>query len=273
MTRAPTPKSTPTPSTETDCEDREDNDLDDLVNCVDDDCTDENDCYDGVDDDADGLLDCEDDDCVDICIEDCRDDFDNDLDGRIDCADDECFDVGDCGGPYRMVAELQLDTLAWGAGSDWSDKGSNYSDNIAVYPREGQVRVTGVADGWSGPAINCEGALQGGLERHFLSCYENMFTYIGPYTGVDYALGFQPTTLNSTLSWAGACPLDALQDVTLGFVRGADYVYLNNAGAWVKQYTGKSHEHSGGSYYGHDRTIDFLYSVTQVQPVCWRGTY
>ena len=59
--------------------------------------TSEIDCADGVDNDMDGLLDCEDDECAadPACFEaDCADAADNDNDGLTDCADEDCWGNG-----------------------------------------------------------------------------------------------------------------------------------------------------------------------------------
>lgn len=75
-----------------DCWDGEDNDLDGLVDCADDDCEDAcvEDCEDGADNDEDSLVDCSDPDCDGVCPEDCDDGRDNDGDGLLDCLDDDC---------------------------------------------------------------------------------------------------------------------------------------------------------------------------------------
>lgn len=290
------PDADPVPDTETDCADGEDNDQDGQADCADDDCADacvedctdevdndqdgltdcadddcvcvESDCYDGVDDDADGLLDCEDDDCVDVCIEDCGDEFDNDQDGRTDCADDECFGVGPCPGPYRMRAEVTFEFLAWATG-DLSDFGGklDYNYNIAVLSSGGQVRVTGAADGWAGPDITCEGYLQGGFDLVNFEdkSYPDMFTYIGPASGVDYALGFQPTTANGSLLWDSSCPVSSLSYVTLGFTGLVPYVYANRGGKWQVQYTGSKSNSSD--------EVDVILDVSQTSPIQWRSFY
>ncbi len=100
------------------CDDGEDNDFDDAIDCDDADCVDEcmvalymapmpEYCDDGEDNDGDGDIDCDDEDCEThhLCAvalymapmdEVCDDGVDNDLDGLTDCADDDCDDSELC---------------------------------------------------------------------------------------------------------------------------------------------------------------------------------
>lgn len=79
------------------CDNFEDDDGDDLIDCLDDDCDSE--CVDEIcdnqlDDDDDGDIDCLDTDCDGQCLEVCTDARDNDGDGAIDCLDADC--IGSC---------------------------------------------------------------------------------------------------------------------------------------------------------------------------------
>ncbi|MFT5457510.1 MAG: hypothetical protein ACI9K2_004004 [Myxococcota bacterium] len=78
------------------CDNAEDDDLDELADCADPDCSAKcgEVCTNGTDDDLDGLIDCLDDDCDGLCPENCGDGRDNDGDGAIDCDDRDCF--GSC---------------------------------------------------------------------------------------------------------------------------------------------------------------------------------
>jgi hypothetical protein len=75
------------------CDNRLDDDGDDLIDCVDDDCIGQCTelCGDRVDNDGDGHTDCDDTDCDGTCGEICGDARDNDLDGLVDCDDPDCF--------------------------------------------------------------------------------------------------------------------------------------------------------------------------------------
>ena len=92
------------PSSESNCSDLVDNDMDGDKDCDDSDCASdsacvvsaESDCADGVDNDVDGDIDCLDEDCdgVDDCEYNteltCDDGFDNDDDWDTDCDDSDC---------------------------------------------------------------------------------------------------------------------------------------------------------------------------------------
>jgi len=91
---------------ETNCEDRDDNDGDGLVDCADPDCTDDpfclcgngqpdpgEACDDGNNADGDG---CSSDCQVEIGPEVCNDGIDNDTDGLVDCADSDCANDPAC---------------------------------------------------------------------------------------------------------------------------------------------------------------------------------
>jgi hypothetical protein len=74
------------------CTDEQDNDGDGVTDCSDPDCDGQcaEVCDDGRDNDGDGALDCEDLDCLGECGEVCGDGRDNDGDGLTDCMDDDC---------------------------------------------------------------------------------------------------------------------------------------------------------------------------------------
>jgi hypothetical protein len=91
---------------ETICNDGEDNDGDQLIDCEDPDCVNdpacnvpetETVCDDGIDNDYDDLIDCNDPDCANApnCAggpeTDCDDNEDNDADGLTDCNDNDCY--------------------------------------------------------------------------------------------------------------------------------------------------------------------------------------
>jgi hypothetical protein len=86
------------------CDDGTDEDLDGQTDCDDIDCaTDpacmtESACSDGVDGDGDGLTDCDDPECAAECpsAETCADGADNDLDGLTDCDDADCIGDSAC---------------------------------------------------------------------------------------------------------------------------------------------------------------------------------
>jgi hypothetical protein len=175
-----------------------------------------------------------------------------------------------------MTTEMKIEQLAWAAG-DLTDFGKSYggyaySYNIAVYTKNGQVNLTGTPDGWSGPDISCFGELQGGFDLINLKGYPDMFSYIGTATGVDYAMEFQPTTLNGSLTWSGSCPVVSLSSETLGITRGVPYLYSLQSGSWVLQY-------SATYYLGYDSrpksdvSLDFMNYVSQTLPVRWRAFY
>ena len=94
-----------TSSSESDCADGIDNDLDGDLDCADIDCLGDSDCPelacgDGIDNDADGFIDCNDVDCfgTPTCLPElnCVDGVDNDSDGSIDCDDSDCAGVPAC---------------------------------------------------------------------------------------------------------------------------------------------------------------------------------
>ncbi len=94
-----------TPSTETDCSDGVDEDLDGDIDCADIDCLGnlacpETNCTDSIDNDADGFSDCSDPDCAGAptCLPElnCIDGLDNDLDGAVDCDDSDCNSAALC---------------------------------------------------------------------------------------------------------------------------------------------------------------------------------
>ncbi|MFH1435787.1 MAG: hypothetical protein ABIJ56_08745, partial [Pseudomonadota bacterium] len=84
---------------ETDCGNEEDDDEDGLTDCADGDCFGddacvETECGDGLDNDENGLIDCYDPDCAEDegCTETvCDDEEDNDHDGFADCLDADCI--------------------------------------------------------------------------------------------------------------------------------------------------------------------------------------
>lgn len=97
----------PPSSTETDCMDGRDNDLDQRTDCADPDCADAAHCFeaictDNADNDGDGLVDCQDPDCRDVatCAEaykdNCFDGLDNDHNGLVDCEDSACTERIGC---------------------------------------------------------------------------------------------------------------------------------------------------------------------------------
>jgi hypothetical protein len=101
------------PPAESSCTDGVDEDRDDLVDCLDEDCGEdpgcvEVDCTNGADDDMDGLTDCEDFDCSadPTCREDCSDGTDDDGDGLADCSDPDCASHPDCVRPGRTCATI-----------------------------------------------------------------------------------------------------------------------------------------------------------------------
>jgi large repetitive protein len=75
------------------CDNQLDDDGDDRVDCMDDDCLGSCPelCGDNKDNDGDGTTDCDDTDCDGTCGEICGDTRDNDLNGLTDCDDPACF--------------------------------------------------------------------------------------------------------------------------------------------------------------------------------------
>ncbi len=226
------------------------------------------DCDDGVDNDLDGLVDCEDDDCLEVCIEDCTDGTDNDQDSFTDCDDDECYGLEGCGGPYSMLMYTAFDYVAFATGSDLYQLGSGFQHNIALLAY-GDVEVSGSPVGWDGGEVfTCIGTIVGGFE---IEQYYDAFTYIGPQLDVGYAMGFQPSELDSTLSWSGDCPLTALPYNTLGFTTGKYDIFQEHAGSWRTQYYAMSYETQ--LYAGYDLQITYLYDLAPYNLVEWTGTY
>lgn len=100
--------SEPTPilqaSNELLCSDGVDDDLDQLIDCQDQDCVQrepciETQCTDNLDGDHDGLIDCDDSDCSErqVCQEeDCSDGIDDDHDDLVDCDDPGCLNREPC---------------------------------------------------------------------------------------------------------------------------------------------------------------------------------
>jgi hypothetical protein len=158
--------------------------------------------------------------------------------------------------------------LAWGGGPDWSTMwGYSYNFASIMYAN---VQITGIPDGWSGPSIQCVGDIYGGYDTYM----PNVMTYIGPYTGVDYAMGFQPTVSSGALGWRGSCPLEQLPYQVLGFTRDSTMIDRNNYGKWYLQYTASEATHSGpGSYSRLDYSIDWLYNTSQSAPIEWSAFY
>ena len=83
------------PEFEINCTDGLDDDLDDLIDCMDLDCNCTENCTDGIDNDWDGFIDCTDTDCN--CTEICDSGEDEDGDGLVDCCDlDDCKNNPHC---------------------------------------------------------------------------------------------------------------------------------------------------------------------------------
>ncbi|MFT5682022.1 MAG: hypothetical protein ACI8RZ_002940 [Myxococcota bacterium] len=226
------------------------------------------DCNDGTDNDLDGLIDCEDDGCLDVCIEDCTDGTDNDQDAFTDCDDDECYGIEDCGGPYHLMMYTAFDQVAFATGSDLYQLGSSFNTNIALFS-SGEVEVSGTPYGWDGGEdFTCVGLFQGGYD---VSGYNDAFTYIGPLSDVDYAMGFQPSEATKTLTWNTDCPLTAMPYSILGFVVGKYSIFRDNAGTWSPQYY--SEYYSVQTYTGYDLQITYLYDVGPYELVEWTGHY
>ena len=117
------------------------------------------------------------------------------------------------------------------------------------------------------------GDIYGGLDVYY---YPAMMTYIAPgtYTGVDYAVGFQPTTASGALQWMGGCPVDALPYGILGLTQGSNTIQrLDDKGSWYAQYTALYTDTMDyGKYGGSDIYIEWLYSLNQTNAVEWSET-
>ena len=99
-------------------------------------------------------------------------------------------------------------------------------------------------------------------------------TYIEPYTGIDYAMGFQPTVSSGTLGWRGSCPLEQLPYQALGFTRDSTMFDWNSYGKWYLQYTADEATHSEpGSYSTVNYPTDWLYNTSQSAPIEWSAFY
>jgi hypothetical protein len=267
---------TDTEPTDEDCGDGVDNDQDGLTDCEDEDCLDEciEDCGDGIDNDQDGLTDCEDEDCLEACIEDCTDQTDNDQDGFADCDDDECYGIDGCGGPYQMLMQTRFETLATVMGTELDEWQPNYSYNIAMMS-SGTIEISASPSGWSGgEAFSCTGTIFGGFNIASDFTPYDAFTYVGPVTGVDYALAMTPNTTDYTLIWSppSDCPLETLPYVLLGFSSGSSIVYRESEGSWIPQYYSLQYAYQQ-NYKGYDLRLTSLYGVYPYNLIEWTGTY
>lgn len=115
----------PPPTTETNCGNGIDDDLDGLSDLEDPDCSlapGPEYCWDGEDNDQDGLIDCMDEDCAvecekppldpdmtdDLGYELCDDGKDNNGDELVDCEDPECEKTELCCDPTRMICGVEV---------------------------------------------------------------------------------------------------------------------------------------------------------------------
>jgi hypothetical protein len=150
----PTPTITPTPTPlPEDCDDRVDNDGDQLIDCADPDCEGqtgpqeqvcerpEMTCNDGADNDGDDLRDCADPSCegqIGSCAElceqpeqTCTDGFDNDGDGAKDCADTDCEGQR---GPQEELCEIPEASCNDGSDNDGDGDADCGDTNCASAP-------------------------------------------------------------------------------------------------------------------------------------------
>lgn len=270
------------PSVEVDCTDGADNDGDQLIDCVDDDCLClEMDCTDGQDDDQDGLVDCEDSDCLDLCNEICDDNIDNDGDLLVDCSDDECYGELDCGGPYTLTSSVDALYIGWARGMSYGGETSrNYPFAASV---SGDVTIYAQPDGdWGGTAFQCSGSM-----LTWIALFRDKETYTsvgGQYLGYTNRLGggyiieMAPNTADSSLQWdESTCPISALLPSTTAFYIGANPVYrYGTDGVFTAQYVPESVYESTFEEQGSGRdeyTVRWLYDIDVVAPPTWRALY
>jgi len=167
-----------TPSSESECGDGLDNDVDGDTDCADLDCLGdlacpETNCTDSVDNDADGFADCGDPDCftAPTCLPElnCIDAVDNDLDGDTDCADSDCATDPNCVTPTTEIScTNSVDDDGDGdVDCDDTDCAGNPAC-LACSPSSGTLSCGDVVLGDSSSGSNaqdnyCGGGLGGGL--------------------------------------------------------------------------------------------------------------
>lgn len=189
------------------CDDDVDNDCDELLDCLDSDCSSpscEEVCDDGWDNDADGLMDCEDADCVadDRCIEICGDYKDNDQDGLTDCEDDDCALEWDCMGVDFTYGSGQFELTH--RSRDWMLWNSEVPDTgCKVYITFAATNFTGTARGPIPASPSVETSCTWRLDRVLQQGRE---VRSGGVCGDSY-VGLKVQS-SSGLEWSPDCPWD-----------------------------------------------------------------